>query len=312
VNTLAQQHLWLTTNGTNDQLQAASSALDGWRNILEQLQQFIIEVSTVWAERGNRRIGEIALAPPIGLGVGINQFTEDWAIIKIDSSIINASNFTGNTLNLDGKAELMDWMRKGGSPLTPLDGILHLEGTIPIEEIRSPNIGFDVDDHFIRVLKHGRGSKLTVGRGSPICSYTRHYFDDHPDNISKEWSILPSAAGVAAFSVNGDSGAAVIDGRGRIGGLLTGGSQEDGVEAHDITYATPATFILERMKKQGLVRPNLVAHYRHRGFFYTLRWTARTLALVLFSPIWLPFYVIYTALWALTFLVVVLVLLLLQ
>jgi len=52
----------------------------------------------------------------------------------------------------------------------------------------------------------------------------------------------------------GDSGAVFVDGRGRIGDLLTGGAGV--MHSLDITYATPISF-LKRMQENGLHRPNV-------------------------------------------------------
>jgi len=59
-----------------------------------------------------------------------------------------------------------------------------------------------------------------------------------------------------AFSENGDSGGVIVDGLGRIGGLLTGGAASVDTPSEDITYATPINFLIKRMCGQGL-EPNL-------------------------------------------------------
>jgi hypothetical protein len=72
------------------------------------------------------------------------------------------------------------------------------------------------------VIKRGRTTSLTVGRANNVFSFTRRYFGD--SRVSKEWAILPFDSKSGAFSEKGDSGSVVVDGAGRIGGLLTGGS----------------------------------------------------------------------------------------
>jgi len=62
-----------------------------------------------------------------------------------------------------------------------------------------------------------------------------------------EWPIYPYDSKSGPFSDLGDSGAVIVDGHGRIGGLLTGGSGKMGFE-FDITYATPISFIVESIK----------------------------------------------------------------
>ncbi|KAH9983972.1 hypothetical protein BJV77DRAFT_1146038 [Russula vinacea] len=51
------------------------------------------------------------------------------------------------------------------------------------------------------------------------------------------------------FSTLGSSGSIIVDGRGRIGGLLTGGA---GKESLDISYATPFSWLFPRNKNSGL------------------------------------------------------------
>ena len=53
-----------------------------------------------WKEGQNRVIGHIFLSPPIGLNVGDEGFTEDWAVIEIDASKIDATSFVGNAVGL--------------------------------------------------------------------------------------------------------------------------------------------------------------------------------------------------------------------
>ena len=49
-----------------------------------------------------------------------------------------------------------------------------------------------------------------------------------------------------AFSKRGDSGSVIVDGRGRFGGLLTGGTGL--TESIDVTYATPFFWLWPIMK----------------------------------------------------------------
>jgi hypothetical protein len=95
------------------------------------------------------------------------------------------------------------------------------------------------------VIKRGLKTGLTVGRANNIISYTRKYFEGIPPKDSKEWSIVGYDKS-RAFSEKGDSGAAIVDGQGRIGGLLTGGA---GIKTSlDITYATPISFIMNQIR----------------------------------------------------------------
>lgn len=73
-------------------------------------------------------------------------------------------------------------------------------------------------------------------------------------HISQEWAILPFESKSGPFSDKGDSGSVIVDGLGRIGGLLTGGA--GATPSSDITYAMPISFLIKRMESNG-VKPNL-------------------------------------------------------
>ncbi|KAG9312653.1 hypothetical protein JVU11DRAFT_7069 [Chiua virens] len=142
----------------------------------------------------------------------------------------------------------------------PPDRLLHLRGTIPENELAYPT-DLDIDnEHNMVVLKRGLTTGLTFGRGNNIRSVTRYYFSNNPgEEFSWEWAIPPYDSKSSGFSSAGDSGSIVVDGRGRIGGLLTGGTRGDAVfrPSCDITYATPITFLLDRMAMHGIHRPNI-------------------------------------------------------
>lgn len=82
-------------------------------------------------------------------------------------------------------------------------------------------------------------------------SFVREYLPDGAHRTSKEWAILPyneqdepygRAQGRSQdFAEPGDSGAVIVDGQGRVGGLLTGGAGSE--EGWDITYATPLSVL---------------------------------------------------------------------
>jgi hypothetical protein len=61
-----------------------------------------------------------------------------------------------------------------------------------------------------------------------------------------QWAILPYDHKSGAFSAPGDSGAVIVDDKGRIGGLLTGGAGQR--ESTDVTYASPFYWLLQRIK----------------------------------------------------------------
>jgi hypothetical protein len=145
----------------------------------------------------------------------------------------------------------------------PLDRLLRLNGTIPEKEMRYPTTHKQNGDPCLIVLKRGNGSGLTIGLANDVFSYSRNYDDNGNAVTSKEWGILPLDSKSRAFSVKGDSGSVIVDGRGRMGGLLTGGCGQSEVRGSppsldlDITYATPINFLLKRMHENGLANPNI-------------------------------------------------------
>lgn len=133
----------------------------------------------------------------------------------------------------------------------PFDHLLQLDGTIPDEEMRHPAACNPHNDPCILVIKRGHATGLTIGRANNILSY----FANGDVLTSKEWAILPFDSKSGSFSAKGDSGAVVVDGHGRIGGLLTGGAGS--TRWTDISYATLIEFLLKRMADNGLYEPNI-------------------------------------------------------
>ncbi|KAI0732066.1 hypothetical protein C8Q72DRAFT_775196 [Fomitopsis betulina] len=100
------------------------------------------------------------------------------------------------------------------------------------------------------VLKNGNTSGLTVGRLNNVCSVVRHYFKDQPGMASKEVAILPRTSKSGAFSAPGDSGSAVVDGKGRVCGILTSGN--GATDMSDVTFVTSINFLLKRLADYGI------------------------------------------------------------
>ena len=202
-----------------------------------------------WTRPADRVIGHVVASPPIKLNKG--DYTEDWAVIEFDSTKVEADELAKHINVIDLASTRLShytFMQKMYGYHDPpanyqgLDHLLRLEGTIPVNDMYSGPI---------KVLKRGAATDLTIGRANNIESYTRSYFKDG-ERISREWAILPYDFDSGAFSAPGDSGAAVVDGRGRIGGLVTGGCQ-------DITYATPVDFLLKCMAEHGLHCPYIMS-----------------------------------------------------
>ncbi|KAF9483415.1 hypothetical protein BDN70DRAFT_771829, partial [Pholiota conissans] len=243
------------------------SSLEHAKNVVKRLNIFHDDVQTNWATPESRILGHVILSPPISVGGSsgcpVEGYTEDWAVIEIDASKLKPRNFEGNTIDLCTRISPVDLIRmidpnwSSGSLFYPLDGLLRLKGTISDAEMRKPP---ESDDYCLMVIKRGTATDLTVGRSNNICSYTRNYFDGEEVQTSKQWAILQHNQKTReAFSAKGDSGSAVVDKQGRIGGLLTSGARDphSSDTDFDITYATPINFLLKRLKENRIFEPNL-------------------------------------------------------
>jgi hypothetical protein len=229
------------------------------KKAIKDLQEFLKETTRDWKNRKDRVIGHVFLSPPIAFNVRDNGFTEDWAVVKIDASKVDSTNFIGNAIDLgiDIPVEkLTSWMYLyPANPPSfdyPGDRLHRYFGFIPDEEMWQPNLNTrDHDnDPVIMVMKRGHASGLTVGRLNTIRSFTRHYVEGEPGIMSKEVTVLPRNSKSGSFSSPGDSGSSVVDGKGRIAGLLTGGAGAS--DASDCTYVTSINFLRERMSIHGL------------------------------------------------------------
>jgi hypothetical protein len=217
------------------------------------LTAFHHELSTHWATEQSRVLGHVIFSPPIVFGAGTEQYTQDVAVIDIDASKIDPSSFPGNVIDLGTKfpPDVLTAMMYPNPKNThcfeyPGDRLLSLRGTITDNEMRRPTTYDQNSEPCIMVLKRGRTTGLTVGRANNIFSYTRNHPGDNDSGVSKEWAILPFDNESGAFSAKGDSGSAVVDGAGRIGGLLTGGAGT--TDSSDVTYVTPISFVLKAVR----------------------------------------------------------------
>jgi hypothetical protein len=122
--------------------------------------------------------------------------------------------------------------------------------------MRTPDM-WDLDNKpCLLVVKSGSATDTTIGRANGVLSIVRTYFQDMSiDRTSLEWGIVSYGHESGPFSKPGDSGSIIADIRGRIGGMLTGGSGN--THSSDITYATPFWWLLERIKANGFPNAHL-------------------------------------------------------
>ncbi|KIY47900.1 hypothetical protein FISHEDRAFT_74238 [Fistulina hepatica ATCC 64428] len=247
------------TRGERKKLQSLS---DEASEAMDALDKFHDEVTKYWSHESQRILGHVVRSPPITLGAGTDTegYTEDYAIVELDSSKIDKSAFRGNVIDLGTKIPVGEfgWRMRAPSdaPMTfeyPLDRLLKLEDYIKEEEMHHPNVLDHNGEECLLVIKSGNTTDVTIGCATGVFSYVREYLNDGTHQTSMEWAILPYDYKSGAFSAPGDSGSIIVDGRGRFGGLLTGGAgnTEAGEEELDITYATPFFWLWSRIKANG-------------------------------------------------------------
>ena len=239
-----------------EELQVIQASLDQAHRTITKLDALYQQVSTDWATLESRVLGHVVLSPPISVNAGNEGYTEDWALIEIDTNV-DLTNFTGNAIDLGTRIPVKEFVRRmspnpqqDSNPLEyPANRLLQLKGTIPDEEMRhaTPKLA---------VIKRGCATGLTFGLSNNIRSYTRSC-QRVLTGVSKEWAILSSdRKSDKPFSEVGDSGSVIADGLGRIGGLLTGGNGFS-LASLDMTYATPISFLLERIQSNGVCEPDI-------------------------------------------------------
>lgn len=124
-------------------------------------------------------------------------------------------------------------------------------GTILDQEMLRPPPGTkDYDSaHEIMVLKNGNISGLTIGRLNTIRSFVRCDLEVQPGEMSRELAVLPRNSTSGPCFDPGDSGSVVVDGAGRICGIITGG---DGItDDLDYTFVISINFIVKRLHAFG-------------------------------------------------------------
>ena len=232
-------------------MEDATDAIAAFNNLLS-------DVLKNWAKEEDRVIGYVTLSPPITFDHPDGGFTEDWAVVEILPSLISKLNFIGNAIDLGSVEvdELTAWMYPhNANPHSfeyPGDRLLRFFGTVPDEEMYKPDSKTKDQDNdpVIMVLKNGNTTGLTVGRLNTIRAFTRTYFKNEPGKMAKGIAVLPRTSKSSPFSEKGDSGSVVVDGKGRVCGILTGG--DGATDVSDCTFVTSINFIVKRLRAHGI------------------------------------------------------------
>jgi hypothetical protein len=125
----------------------------------------------------------------------------------------------------------------------PEDGLLHLRGMLPAEQLKNPDTKILQSSQVRRVLKRGSSTNTTVGTVSRYMSFVRRYFPT--GNLeSIELPIIPHEKETGTFSKAGDSGSIILSPLGEFVSLLTGGTNKD-IGGSEITYSTIFEWVWE-------------------------------------------------------------------
>lgn len=125
-------------------------------------------------------------------------------------------------------------------------GLFQIQGVVEEDEIRHPTMLDANGEECIIIIKKGKSTGVTIGRCTGIESFVREYGDYSLCSTPMEAAAYSYSHEDGAFSAPGDSGSVVVDGKGRIVGLITVGSGP--TDATDVTYLSPFYWVLERIK----------------------------------------------------------------
>lgn len=129
----------------------------------------------------------------------------------------------------------------------PTGGLLKIKGVVGEDEIRSPKQLDANGEECLLVIKNGRATNVTLGRGSGLESVVRTLDKYNLKQTSREFAIYPYSHKDGPFSAPGDSGSIVVDGKGHVVGLLTAGAGMAG--STDVAYITPYFWLQKRIQQ---------------------------------------------------------------
>ncbi|KAK0493978.1 hypothetical protein EDD18DRAFT_1355918 [Armillaria luteobubalina] len=197
------------------------------------------------------------LSSPIS--VGIQDYTEDYAIIEVNDDKIDRCTFKGNTIDFSTQILLWEFTEKMLSNTNfkyPMDCLLKLQGMIT-DEMQHLTILDKNNKPPLVFMKSGRTMGVTIRCATSIMSFVQEYFDASEYIISKEWAILPYDNKSGMFSAPGDLGSVIVNGCGHVSGLLMGGAGTKDTSDINVSYATPISFLMESIRVNGYPNAHL-------------------------------------------------------
>lgn len=233
------------------------------KKIVELNKQFLQDINKRKEPR-SRSFGEVHFSPPI-LCAGKELWIQDWSLIKIHSEVFSENPSNTIDLGTDLGPERLDHMLNCHHHSTlrfrfPPDGKLKLHGITPMSEIRSPSVFDPYGNPCLFVGKRGRTTQMTWGYSNEppsLINMRSVYGANATEPVGQAWSIFPFVSDtrlmepfqIEPFSATGDSGSAIFDVTGRVGGILFGGSANQ-VDRYDVTYAMPMEWLRREISRQ--------------------------------------------------------------
>lgn len=245
------------------ELLAKSVAISAEQAIVADLTEVLSDDD--WATDANRVIGRAFCFSPQGddierdwkttPGVGMEDglgFTEDWGLVQLDQDCVTPGvelNYVPVTSALsptaDGKPR---HLRRFFDPIPQVFAhwTLRVSGIAPLS---------DFHNREVTVFKRGAKTGQTVGTVNPVKSVTRTLVKGDKTEYTVD-TLAVTVVGLpeTPFSMEGDSGSAVIDEQGRVLAMVWGGPPD----RSDLTYATPIEFIFDRMRQLYGLEPSLI------------------------------------------------------
>ncbi|KIJ12527.1 hypothetical protein PAXINDRAFT_163883 [Paxillus involutus ATCC 200175] len=217
-----------------DDVAEAKKELKKTRALLDDANEAIEDL-----ERPSERTIGYILSSAVAFNVGPERFTENWGAFELDGPKFRDAS-KGNFIDLGTEIPpdlftLKMYPRDDGTTTFkyPDDRLLPLRDMITEERMREPDMLDHDNEACLLVIKNGNATDVTIGGGNFL--------------ESMEWAIYNYDNKSDVFSAPGDFGSIIVDGLGRIGGLLTGGTGK--VETSDVTYATPMWWLWPHIKQ---------------------------------------------------------------
>ncbi|KIM20794.1 hypothetical protein M408DRAFT_333799 [Serendipita vermifera MAFF 305830] len=238
----------------NKTLHTARQLLTIEQGGIAKLERFFAEVKNHWSDIEARNIGHLRVAKAIrAIPVDVAAdtcYTEDWGAFEIDEMKVKAE-FEGTFVDL-GTAVSSEQVKENFYPRNdsrttfkyPKERKFRIEGVVPRELIDHPDLLDSENRSCLIVGKDGTATGLTFGRYLGLESYVCSDLGVE----TMELGIYNLKEDGPVFSDKGDSGALIWDGNGRALGQLHSGHYKSLSSRSHVTYATPAWWLLERIK----------------------------------------------------------------